>query len=152
MSDTLKRTEEWFTTARPSSAPNTFSVQFGVHCEEMAETLEAIEPLDEQTGKLMDEARASLRKLSDALKSGQALIVHDDIARTSLLDGLCDTIVTSVGCAHALGMDIVGAMGEVNSSNFSKFEAGAPVFKENGKIGKGKDYRPPNLRPFIIKK
>ena len=152
MTDPLEKTLSWFEIARPTMPPNTFSIQFGVHCEEFAETLDAIDPLDDELAELIQDASEAVKELASALKKGTHTLQKDDLIRMDLLDGLCDTIVTAVGTAHALGMDIVGAMGEVNSSNFSKFEAGAPVFKENGKIGKGKDYRPPNLRPFITKK
>jgi hypothetical protein len=42
-------------------------------------------------------------------------------------------------------MDIVGALREVNRSNYSKFVNGRAVFDENGKIKKGADYSKPDL-------
>jgi hypothetical protein len=48
-----------------------------------------------------------------------------------------------------LDMDVLGALEEVNRSNFSKFENGKAVFDENGKITKGKNYSKPNLKPFV---
>jgi hypothetical protein len=71
-----------------------------------------------------------------------------DIDRKETLDGLCDTNVTAVGLAHLLAMDYRGALKEVDRSNWSKFEDGVPVMK-GLKIGKGKDYTPPNLEDFI---
>ena len=65
-----------------------------------------------------------------------------------LLDALCDQIVTAVGVAHMFGMNIEGAMDEVNRSNFSKFVDGKPVFNEHGKIIKGPNYTPPDLTGF----
>lgn len=47
------------------------------------------------------------------------------------------------------GFDIVGALQEVNRSNWSKFENGEPIFDENGKIKKGPNYRPPDLSKFV---
>lgn len=149
MSDTLEETVRWFDVARPTSAPHTFSVQFGVHCEEFAETLQAITPLDPALRAAVRDAQAKLDELATMLKTRQHEIVLDDIVRIELLDGLCDTTVTAAGCAQALEMDFVGAMGEVNASNFSKFEDGKPVLKDGGKIGKGKNYVRPNLRPYI---
>ena len=69
--------------------------------------------------------------------------------KQELLDALCDQIVTAVGVAHMLGMDIEGALNEVNNSNWSKFEDGEPVFNEQGKIAKGRDYFAPDLTRFI---
>ena len=48
------------------------------------------------------------------------------------------------------GMDIVGALDEVNRSNFSKFVNGKPVFDENGKIKKGANYKEPDLKRFTL--
>lgn len=69
--------------------------------------------------------------------------------KTELLDALCDQIVTAVGVAHMFGMNIEGALTEVNRSNWSKFVNEAPVFDENGKIAKGPDYTPPDLTEFL---
>lgn len=71
------------------------------------------------------------------------------INKVELLDSLADQIVTAVGVAHMMGFDILGALEEVNRSNFSKFEDGKPVFDANGKITKGKDYVKPNLEHFV---
>jgi predicted HAD superfamily Cof-like phosphohydrolase len=72
-----------------------------------------------------------------------------DVNEIELLDSLADQIVTAIGVAHMMGFDILGALQEVNRSNFSKFEDGKAVFDENGKIRKGKDYTPPNLESFV---
>ena len=71
-------------------------------------------------------------------------------ARVELLDALCDQIVTAVGVAYMMGMDIEGALAEVNRSNWSKFKGSVvPVFNEHGKIVKGEDYTPPELSDYI---
>ena len=70
-------------------------------------------------------------------------------ARVELLDALCDQVVTAVGVAYMMGMDIEGALAEVNRSNWSKFEGGVPVFNEQGKIAKGVEYTPPELSDYI---
>ena len=72
-----------------------------------------------------------------------------EVDKIALLDALADQIVTVTGVANAFGFDILGALEEVNRSNFSKFEDDKPVFNEQGKITKGKDYSKPNLKPFI---
>lgn len=51
-----------------------------------------------------------------------------------------------------MGFDMVGALKEVNASNYSKFENGKPVFNEQGKIAKGKDYFKPNLTTYLKRK
>ena len=62
---------------------------------------------------------------------------------------MCDQIVTAIGVGYMLDFDMVGALTEVNSSNWSKFEDGEPIFDENGKIAKGKDYFKPELAKYI---
>ena len=47
-----------------------------------------------------------------------------------------------------MGFDMVGALDEINKSNWSKFENGKPVFDENGKIKKGAEYFKPKLSKF----
>lgn len=64
------------------------------------------------------------------------------------LDALCDLIVTCVGLAYMMGYDLHAALEVVNASNWSKFEDGQPVFDEQGKIQKGKNYRAPSLEAF----
>ncbi|MNF16361.1 hypothetical protein D3C80_2193450 [compost metagenome] len=67
-----------------------------------------------------------------------------------MLDGLCDQIVTGTGVAHTLDYDIIGAMTEVNRSNFSKFDAaGQPIYNEQGKVMKGENYSPAELSAYL---
>lgn len=72
-----------------------------------------------------------------------------DPGKADLLDALCDQIVTAIGVGYMAGFDMAGALQEVIRSNASKFENGKPLFDENGKIRKGKDYTPPELAQFV---
>ena len=134
----IKDTKRWFEIAVPAPTPKNVSVQIGCHMEEFAEMLTA---LGETTL-----ARA-VDRVADGYKA--AMYASPAIGRRELLDALADQIVTATGIGHMLGMDIVGALGEVNRSNFSKFVDGKPVFKEHGKIAKGPGYSEPDLSPFI---
>lgn len=92
---------------------------------------------------------ASLVLLSDRLKSyGEDTYVREE-DRAELLDALCDQIVTATGIGTFFGMNVPGALSEVNHSNYSKFVDGNPIFNENQKVMKGPDYTPPVLTPFI---
>lgn len=98
---------------------------------------------------VITDAIASLVLLSERLKSyGEDTYVREE-DRTELLDALCDQIVTATGIGTFLGMNVPGALSEVNRSNYSKFVDGNPVFNENQKVMKGPDYTPPALTPFI---
>lgn len=143
---TIKQTLEWFKAAVPEPDNRTLSVQVGCHLEEVTEMLLAVTSIG-NTDIALGLALKALHIASDGLKSGDACI--EAIDRTEMLDAPCDQIVTVVGIAHMMGMDIEGALAEVNRANFSKFENGAPVFLAGGKIGKGVDYLAPDLSRFV---
>lgn len=137
------KTLEWFTKAVPNPTEKNKLVQLGCHLEEVAEMLQALQP----RGEL---AKVTSR-FADNLKSGNSDLLDDlsKATKVELLDALCDQVVTICGIGYMMGFDMVGALAEVNRSNFSKFENGNPVFNEQGKIAKGKDYTKPNLLPFV---
>lgn len=98
--------------------------------------------------KLTD-AIKHLRFVSNTMKQeDDGFYVHTE-DRAELLDALADQIVTATGVGVFLGMNVPGALAEVNRSNYSKFEDGEPIFNENKKVMKGKDYTLPDLTPFI---
>lgn len=145
---TLNKTAEWFKQALPAPDNKILSVQLGCHIEEFCELLESFYLNDEAEGEgVVDLAFHYLSIAADALKRGESHITGID--ELPMLDALADGIVTAAGLAYMQGMDIEGALGEVNRSNFSKFEDGQPVFLDGGKIGKGRDYSPPELGCFI---
>ena len=90
-----------------------------------------------------------LDELSDRLKENVDDFSIAPEKRLAILDALADQIVTATGVGVFLGMNVPGALAEVNRSNYSKFEDGEPIFNENKKVMKGKDYTPPDLTPFI---
>jgi Phosphoribosyl-ATP pyrophosphohydrolase. len=143
----LGRTKEWFELAVPNPTIENQCVQVGCHYEEVVEMMFAIQggntPLSDTLNCV---ANAYKEKAYAQMKHCELMSKEEKVA---LLDALCDQIVTAIGVAHMFGMDISGAMKEVNDSNFSKFVDGKPVFNENGKIKKGPDYRPPQLEQFI---
>ena len=133
----LESTKKWFEQAIPEPTQDHRSIQLGCHAEEFGEMLDSLDLIKQSW---------DVDNLATSLKCGQLALC---INNKALLDSLADQIVTAVGVAHMFGMDILGALEEVNRSNFSKFEDGKPVFDENGKISKGKYYSKPNLKPYI---
>lgn len=93
-------------------------------------------------------AIGALTVLSDTMKQDAYSYQVSSDKRLALLDSLADQIVTATGVGTFLGMNVPGALAEVNRSNYSKFEDGEPIFNENKKVMKGKDYTPPDLTPF----
>lgn len=150
---TLSKTKEWFEKAVPNPELKNFNAQLGTHIEEFCEMLECLNGMDMTTVSLIKTTLERANLLSWHLKHRSALHlvnIHQDM-KLEFLDALGDQIVTAVGVAHMSGYDIVGAMNEVNDSNFSKFEDGQPLFDANRKIIKGRHYRKANLEPFLKK-
>lgn len=119
----------------------------GCHLEEVEEMLQTIYPNGSYDAELLQRAQDALTNLANHMKR-KADAYRIDVS-TDLLDSLADQIVTATGVGTFLGMNVPGALAEVNRSNYSKFEDGEPVFNENKKVMKGKDYTPPDLTPYI---
>lgn len=143
-------TLNWFKQALPSPTAKNFTVQVGVHLEEISETLDSLVLNSDDATKTVQAQWwiGDLKRLATALKTGE-VYVKDVRSVSELIDGLADQHVTLTGLAHIAGLDFDGAKAEVDRSNFSKFVDGKPIFNGNGKIAKGPDYVPPNLEPFI---
>lgn len=117
-------------------------IQIGCHFEEVTEMQDALDDI-QSIGDAADYFKMSPECEVERISN------HSNEDKEALLDSLVDQIVTAVGVGHMLDMDVLGALEEVNRSNFTKFENGKAVFDENGKITKGKNYSKPNLKPFV---
>lgn len=81
-----------------------------------------------------------------------AMLVAPDWAkpRVELLDAIADSIVVLIGTANALGMDLDTAMRRVFESNLTKLgEDGRPFYNSDGKVMKGPNFIPPDLRDLV---
>lgn len=77
----------------------------------------------------------------------EALTAIRDRDPVELLDGLVDIMYVAYGCAIECGFDLDAGFAEVHRSNMSKLGAdGKPILREDGKILKGPNYSPPDLR------
>ncbi len=145
---------QWFEAAVPNPTPQNALVQFGVHFEEVFEMVRAMEGsgATREANEQLNFAADVLSYFQRQIKSGNLVIDFNKLDRVALLDALCDQIVTAVGVAHMLGMDIEGALKEVAVSNDSKFgENGSPIFDDQQKIMKGPRYQSPNIAAFTTK-
>ena len=134
----------WHKRARPEPTDRDFNIQLGCHMEEFAEMLDEIESDDPNTFNALCVLRLLVSRMADQLKSGASdVYIENDVG---FLDSLADQVVTAIGVGHCAGMDMVGAVDEVNRSNWSKFDKlGQPILDSNGKIKKGPRYVPPHL-------
>ena len=146
MSDIITQTKKWFESAVPNPTSKNINTQIGCHLEEVAEMLNAITSKNLERASQIEALRAAIDHVGNLLKKDNNIVIKDSV---ELLDALADQIVTATGVGTFLGMNVPGALAEVNRSNYSKFEDGEPIFNENKKVMKGKDYTPPDLTPYI---
>lgn len=131
----------WHSRARPTPDAAQFNVQLGVHLEEIVEMLGTF-TLTRGDGIAYD-ALDILRCVAEGLKANEISATITD--RKGFLDAIADQVVTGVGAAYCAGMNAPEAVRRVDSSNWSKFVDGQPVFDENGKIAKPATYKPVDL-------
>ena len=137
--------KKWFEVAKPEPTVKDASVQIGCHYEEVAEMASAL--WDDEIQESAENTAYDYKDADDYFTDFLEYLTESQ--RIQILDAICDQIVTAVGAAYMMGMDIEGALAEVNRSNWSKFEGGVPVFNEQGKIAKGAEYTPPELSDYI---
>ena len=143
---TLESTRQWFLKAVPNPTSKNISTQIGCHLEEVAEMLETISSIYKDDAKILASLHDAINYVADRIKQNGGIVAKD---RIGLLDSIADQIVAATGIGTFLGMNVPGALAEVNRSNYSKFEDGEPIFNENKKVMKGKDYTPPDLTHYI---
>jgi len=86
-------------------------------------------------------------------EASEAFLHEDPLDSTSaeaLLKELVDLLYVVYGYANYRGWDIDTAFNRVHSSNMSKLgEDGKPIYREDGKVLKGPNYRKPNLMDLV---
>lgn len=76
-----------------------------------------------------------------------AFVARDKV---KALDGLIDVVVTAIGTADAFGWDFDEGWHRVLESNYSKLGPdGKVTINEHGKIQKGENYFPPDLKDLV---
>ena len=140
----IDQIKQWFVKAVPEPTDKNRAVQIGCHFEEVAEMVDSLEYYSSCLKDCMYDLEFHYKSLENGVETN-----NPDIDKLELLDSLCDQIVTAIGVAHMFGMDIEGALAEVNRSNWSKFVDGKPQFDVNGKISKPVSYSKPDLKGFV---
>lgn len=146
--ETTQHIANWFTEAKPVLTNKDVNTQIGCHFEEVAEMLDAMEaPDDLDIEILIKEASMALETLGTALKQSNTVLKID---RVDFVDALADQVVTAIGSGTYLDMNVPGAIEEVDSSNWSKFDDdGKAILDANGKIMKSHNYFKANLEQFV---
>lgn len=124
--------------------------QLGVHFEEIAEMLMTFESSDKKIEKLINEAHAANEKLGNALKQKSNTPSIRIVDRLEFIDAIADQLVTATLSAVQFNMNPVGALIEVNRSNFSKLTDGKMALDPvTNKWIKGPNYFKAYLKPYI---
>lgn len=100
--------------------------------------------------KLVDHDTSTLRYslIAEELDEFGEAVEKDDLV--GIADALTDLLYVVYGAGHAYGINLDKCFKEVHSSNMSKLGPdGKPIYREDGKVLKGPDYREPNLEKFI---
>ena len=105
---------------------------------------------DYATPAALDEERAKLRYdllLEELTEFWLACKEGDLVAQA---DALGDILYLAYGGFVELGVHSNGVFWEIHDSNLSKLGAdGKPVLRDDGKVLKGPDYRPPDIEGVI---
>ena len=74
--------------------------------------------------------------------------INQDIVE--IADALTDILYVTYGAGHAFGLDLDECFEEVHQSNMSKLGIdGKPIYRQDGKVLKGRGYTPPQLAKII---
>ena len=89
----------------------------------------------------VDLIKEELQELEEAIK-------NNDIVEVA--DALTDILYVTYGAGHSFGINLDKCFDEVQDSNMSKLDENKqPIYSENGKVMKGPNYYPPNLKKII---
>ena len=96
---------------------------------------------DDKTTKLrFDLIKEELNELNKAM---------DEKNLVEIADALTDILYVTYGAGCAYGIDLDKCFKEVQRANMSKLgKDGKPIYNEKGKVMKGPNYLPPNLKQF----
>lgn len=149
MTTNFERTKSWLVACGKQPSAENLSVQIGCDLEETAELLRCLRVSKEGWARLLERLVIDLESLGQELKRRELVAHFPAHLRTEVLDALCDREVTGNGVAYLCGFDKDGADAAVLASNDSKLEDGRAVLLPGGKIGKGRNYKAPELRGFV---
>ena len=89
----------------------------------------------------IDLIQEELNELKDAITSNDIIEVAD---------ALTDILYVTYGAGHSFGINLDKCFDEVQDSNMSKLDENKqPIYNDSGKVLKGPNYYPPNLKKII---
>ena len=109
----------------------------------LEEAIELADALGFPTDDIKDSADYMLNKIGPR-------IYDENVDLVAVADALGDLDYVINGAALEMGIPLPEVTEEIHRSNMTKLGPdGKPIYREDGKILKGKDYEPPNLGPIL---
>ena len=91
-----------------------------------------------------------VEEFKEFLEAQGMLFMHGSNVQTDCLKELADLVYVCYQYAENMRWDLDGALDLVHQSNMSKLdEDGNPIYREDGKVLKGPNYKPPNLSDLV---
>ena len=89
-------------------------------------------------------------EFKEFLQADGMLFRHGSNVQVECLKELADLVYICYQYAANMKWDLDEAMYRVHESNMSKLdEDGKPIYREDGKVLKGPNYKPPNLEDLV---
>ena len=91
-----------------------------------------------------------VEEFKEFLESEGMMFRHRHNAQTEALKELADLVYVCYQYAQNMGWFLDEALDRVHKSNLSKLDDdGNPIYREDGKVLKGPNYKPPNLEDLF---
>ena len=91
-----------------------------------------------------------IEEFKEFLEAEGFLFMHGKNHQEHALKELADLVYVCYQYAENMGWFLDEALDRVNQSNLSKLdEEGNPIYREDGKVLKGPNYKPPNLEDLF---
>ena len=106
---------------------------------------------DVEKGASMPDRKTAMLRLKLILEEYEELeTAVEEQHLVGIADALTDILYVTYGAGHAFGINLDQCFKEVHESNMSKLGPdGKPIYREDGKVMKGPDYREPDLRKVL---
>ncbi len=133
---------------RPAE-PQLAKLRLNLLLEEMSELVEAVGGASTKNQNLHDVVRRLRAAQQVVNQAPDYEFDNQDVVEVA--DALTDILYVANGAGHAYGVDLDRCMVEVHSSNMSKLDpaTGKPIYRDDGKVMKGSDYRAPDLATVL---
>lgn len=108
------------------------------------------QPIDDDLRKLrMSLINEEQSEVRDEMY-GIRYLKSDEVDKKKLTKELADLLYVTIGTATTFGLPLEEVFWEVHKSNLSKLgDDGKPIYREDGKVLKGPNYKEPDLDQFF---